>query len=296
MSLSLSEATDRTRLATDAAIPGVLAGLDSAASTPEGVRRIDSAVDKADESVIGSLSGMFGKGFPSESGVGTMRSIMGVEDYSDLAENIGTFSGMSGKSASSLIGMLTPLVFALLRKVSRTGSGLDVAGLLANQRAKIEAAMPPGFDENYEAPRARRRHRHGETYTEAETENRSLWRWILPLALMAGALGLIFQFAWQYRPAQEAFSPPTTVQAGGEGATPSLEQLKNKYRGVLREAEAQGVRINELLLRDGKLWIRGTAPSLEAANNVWAEIRRANPGLTEINADFTVANRSNSPR
>ena len=70
----------------------------------------------------------------------------------------------------------------------------------------------------------------------------------------------------------------------------SLEALKNKYRSVIQEAQAQGVQISEMKAEDGKLIITGIAPSLEAANNVWNEIKRVNPSLydDDIRANFSV--------
>jgi LysM repeat protein len=287
MSSSMDESGEKTRLGINAAVPGLLAGFDRAASTPEGVRRINAAVDDADDSILGGLSGMFGRGFPTESGAGTLRSILGGGGLSDLAGSVGRFSGMSGRSVTSLLGMLAPVIFAVLRKVARSGSSyLDIPGLLANQRSNIAAAMPSGFQETSTTPRAV--HRGVEEDTEVRHERRgSAWRWILPLALLAGALGLIWQVA-RHQPRQAAFRTPSTVEAGRERTALTLEELKNKYRSVLREAQTNGVQINELLLKDGKLWMRGTAPSQEAVDKVWSEIRRVNPGLTEINADFKV--------
>jgi nucleoid-associated protein YgaU len=62
-----------------------------------------------------------------------------------------------------------------------------------------------------------------------------------------------------------------------------------KYQSVLREARAQGVQFSSIRLQDGKLLLKGTAPSVEAVNKVMDEIKRVNPGLDEIVADFTVA-------
>jgi nucleoid-associated protein YgaU len=41
-------------------------------------------------------------------------------------------------------------------------------------------------------------------------------------------------------------------------------------------------------VQDGKLFMKGAAPSLDAANKVWDEIKRINPRLDDIIADFPV--------
>jgi nucleoid-associated protein YgaU len=68
----------------------------------------------------------------------------------------------------------------------------------------------------------------------------------------------------------------------------SLDELKGKYLTVIQLVQAQGVQLANLHLQDGKLFIKGFAPSLEAANKVWDEIKRINPKVDDIIADFPV--------
>ena len=68
----------------------------------------------------------------------------------------------------------------------------------------------------------------------------------------------------------------------------SLDELKSKYQAVIQQIQAQGVQLNNLHLHDDKLIMKGTAPSLEAANKVWDEIKRINPKLDDIVAEFPV--------
>jgi LysM repeat protein len=68
----------------------------------------------------------------------------------------------------------------------------------------------------------------------------------------------------------------------------SFEEQKTKYQTVIQEIQAQGIQVANLHQQDGKLFIKGTAPSLEAANKVWDEIKRINPRLDDIIADFPV--------
>src|SRR4030095_2351807 len=68
----------------------------------------------------------------------------------------------------------------------------------------------------------------------------------------------------------------------------SLEELKAKYQSVLRVIEDQQISVKNLHVQDGKLFMKGKAPSLDAANKVWDEIKRVNPRLDDITADFPV--------
>lgn len=68
----------------------------------------------------------------------------------------------------------------------------------------------------------------------------------------------------------------------------SFEEQKIKYQAVIQQVKAQGIQLANLHQQDGKLFIKGTAPSLEAANKVWDEIKRINPRADDIIADFPV--------
>src|SRR5262244_334324 len=68
----------------------------------------------------------------------------------------------------------------------------------------------------------------------------------------------------------------------------SLEELKAKYQSVLTVVQREQISLENLHLQDGKLFIKGIAPSLDAANKVWDEIKRVNPAADDITADFPV--------
>jgi nucleoid-associated protein YgaU len=68
----------------------------------------------------------------------------------------------------------------------------------------------------------------------------------------------------------------------------SFEDLKAKYQSVLQVIQNQQISVKNLHLQDGKLFIKGVAPSVDAANKVWDEIKRVNPKADDIAADFPV--------
>jgi nucleoid-associated protein YgaU len=68
----------------------------------------------------------------------------------------------------------------------------------------------------------------------------------------------------------------------------SFDELKTKYQSVIQLIQGQGVQLANLHVQDGKLLMKGFAPSMEAANKVWDEIKRINPRLDDIMADFPV--------
>lgn len=89
----------------------------------------------------------------------------------------------------------------------------------------------------------------------------------------------------------------------GGGASASQEQadsqkrfneLKTKYQSVLNTIERQDVRLANLHVQDNKLFIKGTAPSEDAKNQVWEQIKLvdsnyANDLTADIDAGMAAA-------
>lgn len=287
----LGESKDRTQSGINAAVPGVLLGLDGAASAPDGARRLAAAVDDADDGILSNPGGMFAGSSFGNTGSNALQSLLGVGTLSELTGNVGRVSGLSGKAVATLLGFLAPIVLGTLKRL-KLSRGLDAAGLsslLSSQRNNIEAAMPEGMpkvtEEIYQARPPASQIRTTEAFSNVEQARRkSSLGWVLPLALLVGLLGLLWFWATR-----------SSVRAGRDdsGLTEqtsrvSFEMLKSKYQSVIREAQAEGVQISSVAWRGGKLVIRGTAPSAEAAGRVWDQIKRVNPSMDDIVADFKV--------
>ena len=79
---------------------------------------------------------------------------------------------------------------------------------------------------------------------------------------------------------------------GADNATPTSEQkfnqLKQKYQTVLNTIEQQNVRLQNLHVEGDKLFIRGTAPSEQAKNEVWDQIKLVDPNYSDLTADIIV--------
>ena len=70
---------------------------------------------------------------------------------------------------------------------------------------------------------------------------------------------------------------------------PKLDQLKQKYQSVLNLIEQQGlVRLQNLHVQDGKLFLRGVASSQEAKNRVWDQIKLVDSSYSDLIADISV--------
>jgi nucleoid-associated protein YgaU len=68
-----------------------------------------------------------------------------------------------------------------------------------------------------------------------------------------------------------------------------LEQMKQKYAAVLTTIQQQQIRLSHVHIQDNKLFIQGVAPSEQAKNQVWDQIKAVNPNWAqELTADITV--------
>ena len=67
-----------------------------------------------------------------------------------------------------------------------------------------------------------------------------------------------------------------------------FDELRNKYQSVLTTADQQHIQFHHLHVQDNKLYIKGTAPSEEAKNKFWDQIKLVNPNADDITADISV--------
>jgi len=301
ISSSLGESRDKTQAGIHAAVPGILSGFETVSGTPDGMQRFSTAVDGADDGMMSRIGGMFGMGSSSESGLFNLRSILGGNAVSDLSGNIGRSSGLASKSVMTLLGFLTPVVLGVLKNLKLT-KGLDSMGLrslLSSQRGNFAEAMPVA--ETYRVPETEVRARPAtETYAVRETERprSSGLGWVVPLLLLVGLAALLWR--WNSSRSPVHAGNETVAERPGEsaykapGTSASFDSLKTKYQSVFDVAKAQGVDITNSNFENGKLDLKGTAPSSEAANRVWDEIKRINPSMDDINANIAVNTSSNS--
>lgn len=67
-----------------------------------------------------------------------------------------------------------------------------------------------------------------------------------------------------------------------------FEMLKQKYQTALNVADQQRLQFHNLQLQDDKLYVRATAPSEDAREMFWQQIRLVNPNEDDIHTDILV--------
>ena len=150
----LGTSPGNTRTAANAAIPTLLSALGTQASTGDGARNLASAVDSLDHRVLENLPQSLNGGGQSglnlgETGTRLFNSLLGGDTLSGLSSVLSRFTGLGGRSMSSLLTMLAPIVLGVLKQRTQ-GMGSDangLASLFAEQRQNISNAMPAGLSD-----------------------------------------------------------------------------------------------------------------------------------------------------
>lgn len=74
-----------------------------------------------------------------------------------------------------------------------------------------------------------------------------------------------------------------------EDAQKRFNELKQKYQTALTVADRENIQFYSLQVQDDKLNVTGVAPSTEARDKFWEQIRLVNPNEDDINTEITVA-------
>jgi nucleoid-associated protein YgaU len=75
-----------------------------------------------------------------------------------------------------------------------------------------------------------------------------------------------------------------------------FEQLKQKYQSVQSAMAQHQVRLENLNMQGDKLFMRAEAPSQEAKNRVWDQIKMVDASYSDLIADITVNESAQAPR
>jgi hypothetical protein len=136
-----------TQRAITAAIPAILAALSKVAAQPSGAQKL-ADVTRQQSSVLESFANIIGKeGQSSFIGQGSqlLSSLLGGRDQNALAQAVGKFGGLGQDEASSLLGMLAPVVMGTIAQHTRPLDASGVTSLLTSQKGNIAVALPAGF-------------------------------------------------------------------------------------------------------------------------------------------------------
>lgn len=73
-----------------------------------------------------------------------------------------------------------------------------------------------------------------------------------------------------------------------QGAQQRFNELKGKYQSVLNLADQQHIQFQNLHIQDNKLYIKGIAPSEDAKNKFWDQVKLVNPNGDDVTVEISV--------
>ena len=149
----VGEDSGDARKAVGGILPSLLGGLISTSSTPEGADHLASVVDQADGTIIDNIDKILdgadgGSDRLLDMGNGLVNGLLGNK-LGGVVDLISNMSGLGKSGVSSLLGMITPLIFSLLGK-QKNSLGLDASGLanlLKDQAPHLKGLLPPGMSD-----------------------------------------------------------------------------------------------------------------------------------------------------
>ncbi|MFT3902711.1 MAG: OmpA family protein [Niabella sp.] len=129
-------------------IPSILGGIVSKGSSSEADSQqlLNAAKEANDSGLLGNLSSLLGNNDLLSKGSGWFNSLFGGQSNT-IIDTISNFAGIKSSSSSSLIGMVTPLIMALLGKKAQDDnlSASGFSSFLSSQKSSVLSALPTGL-------------------------------------------------------------------------------------------------------------------------------------------------------
>lgn len=198
--------------AVSVSVPSMLAGMRGVALEVDGVGRLTKSLNSLDDTMFGNFERQLSGDTAAmrHKGAALWQGLFG-DHLSGLETAVSRFTGVGQDAVRSLVAFLTPLVFGRVASHWRNQGGTSAAlkSLFADQGRYIEDALPKGFSLGDVAgiPHVGEVHpMAAHAQQPAETSAKSLVKTVLPLALLIGAVLLV----WNY--------------FGGDAVTPEIDQ------------------------------------------------------------------------
>ena len=218
-------------------IPSLLGGMASQTGDSDMMSKIFDLVKGSDAGVMDNLSGLFG-GEGNSDLANNLASMLFGGNASNIISKIGSFAGLKGNSASSLMAIVSPMVMGYLSKLIGS-KGMDLSGfasLLNSEKSSFMDALPAGLGSSLGFGDIKSGLESGaaEVREGAEKAKAGVGRWLIPLLLLGG-LGYA---AYYFLGSPEVKDSVTSVT---ETVTEAAEDVKDATVEVVNDGvEAAG--------------------------------------------------------
>lgn len=136
--------------AVSAAVPAVLGGYARKAASPDGARDLGALIEAQDPDVRGQLGALLNGNAQADilaAGLKLFERALGGPAKDVLIGALGKYAGLEPQKIAGLLGIITPVVTAILAGYQKAGvgNGGGAVKLLATQQAGIDASLPTQF-------------------------------------------------------------------------------------------------------------------------------------------------------
>ncbi|HEY6976390.1 MAG TPA: OmpA family protein [Chitinophagaceae bacterium] len=232
----LGESSEGITRAIGGAVPTVLTGLINNAESGGAAALLSNAKEVASSNILGNLGNLFSGSSTLPSGVGSLSSLFG-DRLGGMTSALSSFSGIKNSSASSLLGMIVPVILSVIGKHAMDNN-LSPAGLssfLSAQKSSAMDALPSGLNITNLFGSARQAVTGSASeLRSAVTPKRTNWLWPILLILLAVILLFYFIRGCNRKP-EAAVTPPAdttttapTVMDTTAASMPGRESMKVK--------------------------------------------------------------------
>jgi outer membrane protein OmpA-like peptidoglycan-associated protein len=302
ISSELGESPEQVEKAVDAGIPSILAGFLNTASSANFSRLFDMIKQgSAELNHLGGLDGVLANPASVLSGASldtlikygqTMLNLLFGGKLSSIVDLITKSSGIKASSASSLLGMLAPLLMGLLRKET-AAEGLSPSGLtklLTDQKSAIARFAPAGLSsalgvnsladlgstlDSVRTAGAGAAREVGRTAQAVAGGSGGFLRWAAPLALLLAVLGgLIYLFSGRGEQPRNAGGAPNlaeTTRPSRDETPRDLERVKQGVKDTSRAITQDGRALVETARRMVSLSLPGNL-KIDVPENSYVEV------------------------
>ncbi len=264
--------------AISSALPGLLSSLIDVGTSDSGAESMLAAISNQDDSILdnlGSLLGGSGQSTLMSAGTNILGSLLGDSGLGNIVSAVAGFSGAGKGPVKSLLGLLAPIVFGVIKRklLGSGGGGLNIGSLMSmlkGQKDNVAAAMPSGFSSQIS----------GATQ-QAAREGKSFLGKLIPLALLAAALWFAYNMFFKGDADNLVESARNTVGETVDSARETMGDAADSARETMDDvaSSAAGAVNGVSLGKDVSSVMGGLMSSLGSITDV-ASAEAALPQLT----------------
>jgi predicted lipid-binding transport protein (Tim44 family) len=286
LSSLIGESEEKTQSAVATAVPAILSGLSTMASSGNGAQKVASALSRFDPKtdLSGMLSGQAGSLL--EQGSGILNSIFGDKSLAGIVSALSRVSGVGEGAMKTLVKYLAPLVMGTITQRVFAGKPVTGQGLMSffsEQRSQIADALPRGFSLNDVPGLADARETARRASDAIPAGDFTAIKWLAPALIALGVLAVLWFTFWR--------KGETTTASKTPNATNQSPVVSDRSYLDAKAAEAAKSRLEDAtrLGKDLTDVYGSVSESLSGIKDA-ASAEAALPALQELNGRLDTMN------